>query len=346
MVARGDLGVEIPPEEVPLVQKELIKRANLVGKPVITATHMLESMVTNPRPTRAEANDVANAIFDGSDVIMLSGETANGTYPVESIAMMARIAMHTENSIDYYKEITTHHSVYNKNITNAITFAACSTAGDLGAACIVPITDSGFAARMVSRSRPSCPILAITTDEQVCRQLNLTWGCTPVLTDEISGNDEVFDIAEEKALSSGLAKIGDTIVALAGVPIGIAATTNTLKVRSVGNVLTKGRGNKKGTVKGIARVFKVLEDEPSYFERGDIVVSTFTTDAIIDFMKKAGAIVVGSWDKKVDISHAETVAKALDKPLIVADGRVVDLISDALPITVDSNEGFIYNGFK
>jgi pyruvate kinase len=181
---------------------------------------------------------------------------------------------------------------------------------------------------------------------QVYRQLNLTWGCTPVHTDDISGNDEVFDIAEELALSSGLAKIGDTIVTLAGVPVGVAATTNTLKVRTVGNVLTKGTGNKKGAVKGITRVFKVLEDKPSYFEKGDIIVSTYTTDAMMEFIKKAGAIVVGSWDKKVDLGHAETVSKALDIPMVVADAKVVDLIGDALPITVDSNEGFIYNGFK
>ncbi|MDR1664976.1 MAG: pyruvate kinase [Clostridiales bacterium] len=345
MVARGDLGVEIPPEEVPIVQKQLIGRANVVGKPVITATQMLESMVKNPRPTRAEANDVANAIFDGSDVIMLSGETANGNYPVESITMMSRIAHKAESSINYYKEITTHHNVLSKNITNAISFAACSTAGDLNAKCIVPITDSGFAARMVSRSRPAVPILAITTNEVVYRQMNLTWGCIPLLAKDISGNDEVFDIAEEMALKSGLAKPGDTIVALAGVPIGVAGTTNTLKVRTVGNVLAKGEGNMKGTVKGLTRVFKVLEEKVPYFERGDILVSTVTTDDQMEFIKKAGAIVVGSWEQ-VDVSHAETVAKALDIPLIIADAKVIDLIGDGLAVTLDSDEGFIYNGFR
>lgn len=345
MVARGDLGVEIPPEEVPIVQKQLIHRSNVVGKPVITATHMLESMVKNPRPTRAEANDVANAIFDGSDVVMLSGETANGNYPVESIAMMARIASKAEGSIDYYKEITNHHNNLTKNITNAICFAACATAGDLNAACIVPITDTGFAARMVSRSRPTCPILALTTNEMVYRQLNLTWGCTPVMADNISGNDEVFDVAEAMALKSGLAKTGDTIIALAGVPIGVAGTTNTLKVRTVGNVLARGTGNDRGVVKGITRVFKVLEEKVPYFERGDILVSTETTDDLMEFIKKAGAIVVGSWEQ-VDTSHAETVSKALDIPLIIANAKVIDLIGEGLPVTIDSHEGFVYNGFK
>jgi pyruvate kinase len=345
MVARGDLAVEIPPEEVPLVQKKLIRMANGVGKPVITATHMLESMVNNPRPTRAEANDVANAIFDGSDVIMLSGETANGQYPVESITMMARIALKAEDSIDYYSESTKNHGGFKKNITNAISFAACATAGDLGAACIVSITDTGFAARMVSRSRPSCPILAVTADEVVYRQLNLTWGCIPMLTLELSGNDEVFDVAEEMALNSGAAKNGDTIVAIAGVPVGIAGSTNTMKVRTVGNVLTRGEGNHKGVVRGITRVFKVLEEKPSYFEHGDIIVSTETNDDMMEFIKKAGAIVIGSWDK-IDASHAETVTKALDIPLIRANAKVIHFIGEGIPVTVDSDEGFVYNGYK
>jgi pyruvate kinase len=259
--------------------------------------------------------------------------------------MMARIAKMAEGS--NYKEVTAHTNniLLNKNITNAISFAACNAAVDLNAACIVPITDSGFAARMVSRSRPKCPILAITTDEVVYRQLNLTWGCIPLIAKDISGNDEVFDVAEEMALKSGLAKPGDTIVALAGVPVGVAATTNTLKVRTVGNVLATGQGNRKGTVKGITRVFKVLEEKVPYFERSDILVSTKTTDDQMEFIKKAGAIIVGSWEQ-VDTSHAETVAKALDIPLIIANAKVIDLIGDGLPITVDSDEGFIYNGYR
>jgi pyruvate kinase len=346
MVARGDLAVEIPPEEVPLVQKKLIHMSNAVGKPVITATHMLESMVNNPRPTRAEANDVANAIFDGSDVIMLSGETANGQYPVESIAMMARIALKAEDSIDYYNETTKNHGgSFKKNITNAISFAACTTAGDLAAACIVSITDTGFAARMVSRSRPSCPILAVTADEVAYRQLNLSWGCLPMLTNELSGNDEVFEVAEKMALKSQVAKNGDTIIAIAGVPIGVAGTTNTLKVRTVGNVLTKGKGNGKGVVKGITRVFKVQEEKPTYFEHGDIIICTETNDDMMEFIKKAGAIVIGSWED-IDVSHAETVSKALDIPLIRAMQKVIHFIGEGIPVTVDSDEGFVYNGFK
>ncbi|MCL2421634.1 MAG: pyruvate kinase, partial [Defluviitaleaceae bacterium] len=253
MVARGDLGVEIPPEEVPMVQKTLIQRANLLGKLVITATHMLESMTKNPRPTRAEANDVANAIFEGTDIVMLSGETANGQYPIESISMMARIAERAEASPEYFNKLTDGNNGLKKNVTNAISYAACAVAKDINAACIAAVTDSGFAANMVARARPTCPILAITMSEVVCRQLNLTWGCKPMFAENISGNDEAFEVVEEMALKSGLAKTGDAVVALAGVPIGIAATTNTIKVRIVGNVLVKAKvHNGKGSVKGIA----------------------------------------------------------------------------------------------
>ncbi len=346
MVARGDLGVEIPPEEVPLVQKTLIKKANEKGKPVITATQMLESMVNNPRPTRAEANDVANAIFDGSDAIMLSGETAKGKYPVESVRMMARIALTTEESIDYSSQLMFHRTNFQANITNAISFATCSTATDLKAACVVTVTDSGFTARMVSKFRPKCPILAVSSDERIWRQLNLTWGCVPTLsTDGIKGNDEVFSAAVKKSLETGLAKDGDTVVIAAGVPVGTGGTTNTLKVQIVGNVLAKGRGIGNGVVTGYANVMKVFEEMEKYFKTGDILVTTRTTDEMMPFLKKASAIVVGSWEE-IDNSHAETVGKALDIPVIVCNVKVVDLIQDGIPITVDSKSGFVYNGTR
>ncbi|MCL1988544.1 MAG: pyruvate kinase [Firmicutes bacterium] len=344
MVARGDLGVEIPPEEVPLVQKTLIKRANLMGKMVVTATQMLESMTKNPRPTRAEANDVANAIFEGTDVIMLSGETANGQYPIESIAMMARIAKQAESSREHFN-ILEEESRKN-NITNAISYAACAIAKDLGAACIVTVTDSGFAANMVARSRPQAPILAITTSAVVYRQLNLTWGCKSMLADNIVGNDEVFDIVEELALKSELAKNGDSVVALAGVPIGQVATTNTIKVRTVGNVLAKGKSHSTDAiVQGVARVVKVTSETTHFFDRGDILVATTTSDEMMPYIKKAGALVVGSWEQ-VDVSHAETVAHALDIPLLVCNEKVTDLIREGTAVTVDCSKGFVFNGYK
>ena len=348
MVARGDLGIEIPPEEVPIVQKDLINRCNLVGKTVVTATHMLESMQQNPRPTRAEANDVANAIFDGTDVTMLSGETANGKYPVESVAMMARIALNAEQTINYRKMYAGIDTNLSKNPTNVISGAAVATADEMGAACIVAITDSGFAARMVSRARPACPILALTSDPLVYRQSSLLWGCVPILSDKpIQGDSEVFDIAEDIALSSGVAKNGDIIVAIAGVPIGVAGTTNTIRLRTVGNVLANGEGNKLGVVKGITRVLDPSKDsgEMVFFEQGDIVVCTQTDDSMLEYIKKAGALVIGSWEK-LDYSHAETVAKALDIPMLKLDVKPVDFVKPGLAVTVDTNKGLLLNGYK
>jgi len=346
MVARGDLGVEIPPEEVPIVQKNMIKSCNIMGKPVITATHMLESMVSNPRPTRAEANDVANAIFDGTDVVMLSGETAYGQYPVESISMMDRIARKAEENFDY--SANAQYRNINKNITNTMSYAGVATAADLGAACIVPITDSGFAARMVSRSRPRCPILAVTNDPVTCRQLNLSWGCIPVLSEKpFEGDSEVFEIAEEMAMKTGLAKNGDIIVAMAGVPVGIAGTTNTIRVRTVGNVLAKGVGNNLGVVRGIARVFTQSDDCDSrkFFERGDVIICTQTDDTMLEQLKTAGALVVGSWEN-VDLSHAETVANALEIPMLRIKLRAIDFVKTGTPVTVDTIQGLLVNGYS
>ena len=233
MGARGDLGVEIPPEEVPAVQKEMIRKCNLAGKLVVTATQMLESMQVNPRPTRAEANDVYNAIMDGTDCVMLSGESANGKYPVESVAMMNRIAIQAESKIDYTTQRETYRN-NDKNSSIALGHAAMAAADDLDAACIVPITDSGFMARMVSRSRPKCPVLAITSNDKAYRQLGLTWGCLPVLvSDSNEGDEKAFDVAAETAMKTGLAKKGDTIVALAGMPVKSKAKTNTMRIHTV-----------------------------------------------------------------------------------------------------------------
>lgn len=230
MVARGDLGVEIPPEEVPLVQKELIKKANEAGKPVITATQMLESMVRNPRPTRAEVNDVANAIFDGSDAIMLSGETASGAHPVEAVKMMARISEKIEESIDYFERMLKSYKPKREGITNAISYAACTTAAELMVPCIAAVTKSGFTVRMIAKFKPVCPIAATSYDIRVCRQMNLLWGVVPVYTEEEKFKDMVFNIAVDCARRSGLAKAGDSVVIAVGVPLGVSGTTNTLRV--------------------------------------------------------------------------------------------------------------------
>ncbi len=233
MVARGDMGVEIPCEEVPVVQKNLIKKANQAGKIVVTATQMLDSMIKNPRPTRAEATDVANAIYDGTVAIMLSGETAAGSYPVEALKTMVKIAERTEKDINYRRRFFENDRKANPDVTDAICHATCTTALDLKAKAIISVTKSGRSAKMVSRYKPDCDIVACAMDEKVCRQLNLAWGVTPILLDE---QKEVFDLFDEAvavaAKEKGLQK-GDTVVITSGVPIGMSGTTNMLKVQTV-----------------------------------------------------------------------------------------------------------------
>ncbi|WP_073344146.1 pyruvate kinase [Caldanaerobius fijiensis] len=232
MVARGDLGVEIAAEEVPIVQKSIIKKCNEAGKIVITATQMLDSMIRNPRPTRAEVTDVANAIFDGTDAIMLSGETAAGKYPIESLKMMARIAARTEDAIDYEK-LLREKRCYHSTVTDAISHATCTTAQDLGATAVITATKSGLTARMVSKYRPNAPIIAVTYDPVVMRQLSLVWGVYPVITKAVSSTDEMIEEAVKTALASGFVKEGDVVVITAGVPVDQSGTTNLIKVHVV-----------------------------------------------------------------------------------------------------------------
>ena len=343
MVARGDLGVEIPPEEVPLVQKRLIAKANMRGKPVITATQMLESMVHSPRPTRAEANDVANAIFDGSDAIMLSGETAAGAYPLEAVETMARIAKKTESSIDYGSKMVGITEPARVNITNAISRAACNAAAELNPAAISTSTRSGFTARMISKHRPVCPLLASTSDERVWRQMNLIWGCKPLLYHGELPKGGVFDTALKIAVSSGMLKNGDTVVSALGMPLGFSGATNTLRVDIVGDVLCKGKGVGTKKVSGTARVITTRDGVERTFHKGDILVTTATDSSFMPYIQKAAAIVVGPMDQNVDC-HAEIAGSALDIPVIVCNAKVVDFIPAHSLITVDAEKGFVYKG--
>lgn len=343
MVARGDLGVEIPIEEVPLVQKELIKKANRASKLVITATQMLESMITNPRPTRAEANDVANAIFDGSDAIMLSGETAAGSYPVESVATMARIAEKTEGSIDYIKGLTYLPEDSVVNTTNAISYAACTTAAELKTACISTVTKSGFTAKMISKFKPVCPVAASSFDPVVYRQLNLVWGCRPVLIDRIEDDEQVFNLARETAVKAGLAKAGDSIVIAVGVPVGISGTTNTIRVEFVGDVICKGEGIGNKSATGLARIVKTAEEAEGRFRPGDIMITEATTNEMLPIMRKAGAIVVGPV-ANLENNHAEIVGRTLDIPVVLCNAKITNIIKEGTAITVDAVTGFIHDG--
>ena len=233
MVARGDMGVEIPAYEVPIVQKRMIKSAIRKGKHVITATQMLDSMIRNPRPTRAEVSDVANAVFDGTSCVMLSGETASGKYPVEALQTMVDIAVAAENDIDYWKRFRNATYNHTNTITDAISHTSCLTAMDLSATAILAATRSGYTARMISRFRPGCMVAALTTEERVRRQLAISWGVAPYLVGNVDSTDRLFSLSVDAARKEGLVEQGDTVVITAGVPIGRSGSTNLIKAQKV-----------------------------------------------------------------------------------------------------------------
>ena len=233
MVARGDLGVEIPAARVPILQKQMIRKGLQAGKPVITATQMLDSMMRNPRPTRAEVSDVANAVYDGTGSVMLSGETAGGKYPVEALTAMVGIVTETESAIDYWKQFQKQRVLPASNINDAITHTCCLTAKDLDAKAILTATSSGRSARMICRFRPACPIAALTMHEKVRRQLNISWGVTPYLTGEVNSTDRIFSLSAEVALKEKLVQNGDTVVITAGVPLGKSGSTNLIKAQVI-----------------------------------------------------------------------------------------------------------------
>ena len=341
MVARGDLGVEIPVEEVPIVQKMLIEKCYKNGKPVITATQMLDSMIRNPRPTRAEASDIANAIYDGTSVIMLSGETAAGKYPVESLVTMSKIAEKAEESMNYWKRFYGMRFDMMASVTNAISHATCTTAMDLKAAAIITVTQSGHTARMISRFRPACPIIATTVSPRVQRQLSLSWGVVPYLVKIASSTDEMFDMGVEKALESGLVRNGDLVVITAGVPIGISGTTNILKVHIVGKVLVQGMGIGTGTVTGELCVARTTKEAQENFQDGNILVAPFTTNEMLPVLKRASAIIVEEGGVG---THASIVGLALEIPVIVGAENATQILKSGSVVTIDTERGLVYYG--
>lgn len=339
MVARGDLGVEIPIEEVPMVQKLMIKKCNEAGKPVITATQMLDSMIRNPRPTRAEANDVANAIIDGTDAIMLSGETAKGRYPLECLKMMVRIAQHTEQSLTYWNDIPQDQQT-EMSLTHAVGHAACSIARDMRAAAIITATKSGKTAAMVSSYRPSTPIIALTMSEGVQNALTLTWGVQPLLMPLFENTDKMVEEAIARAMAGGYVKDGDIAVISAGVPVGVAGTTNLIKVHVVGNVLIRGKGiGTQKMVEGRVRIFNGPE-APLNFEKGDILVARRTDHTMLPLMRKAAAIIT---EERENNSHAAIVGMALEIPVILTASGTTQTLHDDMQIKVDVHSGMVHN---
>ncbi|MDI3529307.1 MAG: pyruvate kinase [Thermoanaerobacter sp.] len=340
MVARGDLGVEIPLEEIPIVQKMIIQKCNKAGKPVITATQMLDSMMRNPRPTRAEVTDVANAILDGTDAIMLSGETAQGKYPIEAFETMAKIAEKTEAYVGY-RDIIDRNIDTNVSITNAISHATCTTARDIGAAAIITCTKSGYTARMVSRYRPQAPIIATTPSESVARKLSIVWGVYPLITEEVSTTDEMIDVAIQSALTAGLIRNGDIVVISAGIPVAMTGTTNMLKVHIVGDVLLRGIGIGSKATTGVVCVINDISKDKDKFREGDIIVTAKTERDFMPLIEKASAIIT---EEGGLTSHAAIVGLNLGIPVIVGCEGATSKLKDGMTVTVDTVRGFVYKG--
>lgn len=341
MVARGDLGVEIPAEEVPLVQKRMIKKCNLASKPVITATQMLDSMQRNPRPTRAEASDVANAIFDGTDAIMLSGETAAGKYPVESVHTMSRIAEKAESALEY-KEILVKQSLAQQTtVTEAISQAVANTALDLDAQAILTATESGYTARMVSKYRPKAPIIAVTPNETVMRRLSLIWGVVPVKGEMVSSTDDMFDMAVDAAVNRGHIKLGDLVIITAGVPVGRSGTTNLIKVHHVGELVAKGQGIGSQKAAGKVVVATTPEEAIERITPDSVLVVPSTDKDYVPAIKRAAALITESGGIT---SHAAIVGLELGIPVIVGVDKAVELLRGYNEVSVYAELGVIYSG--
>ena len=342
MIARGDLGVEIPLEEVPVIQKKLIQKGYEAGKQVITATQMLDSMIKNPRPTRAETTDVANAIYDGTSAIMLSGETAAGGYPILALKTMSIIAERTERDIDYVKRFKNRDiQDAHPNVTSAISHATVTTAHDLGAVAILAVSKSGKTARMISKYRPLCPIITGTTDPTVWRQMNLSWGVKPIMVDEKNNTDELFDHVVSVAKTTGIVQNGDLVVITAGVPLGVSGTTNLMKVQLVGDALVSGMGIIKCCVCGNLCVCKTEEEAKKNFKPGDILVIPQTSNNILNLLKSAAGVITETGGLN---SHAAIVGYTLDKPVIVGAKHATEILKSGTTVTIDGGRGIVFSG--
>ena len=337
MVARGDMGVEIDFTEIPAIQKDMISQCVACGKPVITATQMLDSMVENPRPTRAEITDVANAIYDGTSAIMLSGETAAGKYPVEAVRTMDAIALRTEANIDRAKPLKVSGKE-RLSITAAMAHAACTTAVDIGADAILTVSQRGVTAQMVSRFRPQTTVVALLLDEQVRRQMSLYWGVEAVMMPYASNSDELVDFAVEAAEKAGVVKNGDLVVVTAGVPVGVAGTTNMIRVKQVGGSLINATGIGGQKASGRLCVCRVLDDVAEKFLPGDVLVVPYTNNGLLPYIRQAAAVIT---EEASADCHTATVGLTLDKPVIVGAVDATRRLTDGIRVSVDCARGVV-----
>ena len=343
MVARGDLGVEIDFTELPGIQKNIIERSFSFGKPIVTATQMLDSMIVNPRPTRAEISDVANAIYDGTSAIMLSGETAAGAYPVEALKTMSAIAERTEQENHSRFAPLTESTNGKISVSDATAHAACLTAKDVNAAAIVTVSESGNTARLLSKYRPEQPIIACVMKEQVQRQLALSWGITPLMMSLAHSTDELIEMSTSLAKENGYLHNGELAVVTAGVPVGVSGTTNMIKIHMVGNCLATGVGVGRENADvtnatGKACVCRTLEEVRAKFKPGMVLVVPSTSNEMMDFVRDASALVV---EEPGLNSHAAIVGKALQKPTVVGAAGATSHIRDGLMVAVDCAHGSV-----
>ena len=343
MVARGDLGVEIDFTELPGIQKNIIERSFSFGKPIVTATQMLDSMMVNPRPTRAEISDVANAIYDGTSAIMLSGETAAGAYPVEALKTMSAIAERTETENHARVEYLTEATNGKISVSDATAHAACLTAKDVNAAAIVTVSESGTTARLLSKYRPQQPIIACVMKEQVQRQLSLSWGITSLMMPLAHSTDELIEMSTALAKENGLLHNGELAVVTAGVPVGISGTTNMIKIHMVGNCLATGVGvgpenAEVSNATGKACVCRTLDEVRAKFKPGMVLVVPSTSNEMLNYVRDAAALVV---EEPGLNSHAAIVGKALLKPTVVGAVGATSHIRDGLMIAVDCAHGSV-----
>jgi pyruvate kinase len=341
MVARGDMGVEIPMEKVPLIQKSIIAKCNKAGKPVITATQMLDSMIRNPRPTRAEASDIANAILDGTDAIMLSGESANGKYPVEAARTMSKIAQSAEQSINYGELLEKKREAHMQNVPNAISYAACATAAELKATAIITATQSGHTARMVSKYRSSCPVIAVTPNGKVARRLALNWGVFPILARKFDSTDELIEKSVEISLKTGYVKKGDLVVIAAGIPVSYSGTTNMLKVHVVGDILVSGTGAGIRPGYGTVKVVNSPEEAEEVIEEDDILVVKNLNKNYMSVLNRVAGVIAEDGGLT---SHMAIECITNEIPIICSAGGATEVLKTGAFVTMDTARGIVYNG--
>lgn len=345
MVARGDLGVEIPLTQVPRLQKMMIKKCYLAGKPAITATQMLESMIHNPRPTRAEASDVANAIYDSTSAVMLSGETAVGKYPIETLQTMTEIIRETEKDFPYRNFFQLHSSLAYNDVPSSVTLATVKTAYSSNIKAIFVFTTSGGSARLLDRLRPEMPLLAMTPNEKTYHQMSLYWGVTPVMYSSCSNVTEAFNVLSTYALERGFVNYGDLVALTAGTPFGVSGTTNMMMVESIGDVLVRGTSGLGAKKYGKITLLHALDGKSPYEVKDKIMVIAKCDESYLPFLQKAMGVILQNHVEDLESeTYVMQMARELNKPSLVRADNAFGILNEGQLVTLDPEKGLVYKG--